>query len=292
MKTIVQISDTHFGRINYDVIEHLREAVIASKPDLLVVSGDLTQRARSHEFQEARKFLDSLPKPQIVVPGNHDVPLHNIFTRFFSPLKKYKKFITDDLRPFYADEEIAVMGINTARSLTVKGGRINEGQVAAIRERFCGLTDSVLKAVVTHHPFDVPEGFDEGDIVGRSRMAMQFVAECGVDLFLAGHIHIGHMGDTARRYNVGAGPPGADRTGGHRHFDPQPRAYQFVQCDRIRPPRPDHQKAGLAARSKGVCRGRDKSLSSFRPGLAAQRNVLSPLIYLFCVAKREGIICK
>ena len=207
MKTIVQISDTHFGRINYDVIEHLREAVIAAGPDLLVVSGDLTQRARSHEFQEARKFLDSLPKPQIIVPGNHDVPLHNIFSRFFSPLKKYKKFITDDLRPFYADEEIAVMGINTARSLTVKGGRINEGQVAAIRERFCGLKDEVLKAVVTHHPFDVPEGFDEGDIVGRARMAMQFVAECGVDLFLAGHIHIGHTGDTAKRYNVGAGRP-------------------------------------------------------------------------------------
>jgi 3',5'-cyclic AMP phosphodiesterase CpdA len=189
------------------VIDKLRETVNAIKPDLLVVSGDLTQRARSNQFQEARAFLDSLPKPQIIVPGNHDVPLHNVFARFYSPLAKYKKFITDDLRPFYADDEIAVMGINTARSFTVKGGRINEDQAAAIRDRFCGLKDEMLKAVVTHHPFDVPEGFDDGDIVGRARMTMKTIADCGVDLFLAGHIHIGHTGDTAKRYDIGAGRP-------------------------------------------------------------------------------------
>jgi 3',5'-cyclic AMP phosphodiesterase CpdA len=197
MKTIVQISDLHFGRINYDVIEYLREAVNEIKPDLLVVSGDLTQRARSHQFQEAREFLDSLPKPQIVVPGNHDVPLHDVLSRFISPLAKYKKFITDDLRPFYIDDEIAVMGINTARSFTVKGGRINEDQAAAVREKFCGLEDKILKAVVTHHPFDV----------GRARMAMRSIADCGVDLFIAGHIHVGYMSDTAKRYDVGAGRP-------------------------------------------------------------------------------------
>jgi len=207
MRTIVHISDTHFGRIDYSVIDRLREKILEISPDLLVISGDLTQRARSREFQEARAFLDSLPKPQIVVPGNHDVPLHNIFTRFFSPLAKYKKYVTVDLQPFYADEEIAVMGINTARSFTVKGGRINEEQAAMIREKFYGLKDEMLKAIVTHHPFDVPEGFDEGDIVGRAKKTMRRIAECGVDLFLAGHIHIGHTGDTAKRYDVGAGRP-------------------------------------------------------------------------------------
>jgi 3',5'-cyclic AMP phosphodiesterase CpdA len=207
MRIIVHISDTHFGRINYAVIDRLRETIVGINPDLIVVSGDLTQRARSHQFQEARAFLDSLPQPQIVVPGNHDVPLHNVFMRFLSPLRKYKKYITGDLQPFYADEEIAVMGINTARSFTVKGGRINEEQAALIREKFCGLKDEMLKAVVTHHPFDVPEGFDEGDIVGRAKKTMRRIAECGVDLFLAGHIHMGHTGDTAKRYDVGAGRP-------------------------------------------------------------------------------------
>jgi 3',5'-cyclic AMP phosphodiesterase CpdA len=207
MKTIVQISDMHFGRINYDVIDTLRETVNAIKPDLVVVSGDLTQRARRGQFREARKFLDSLPQPQIVVPGNHDIPMYSVWARFLSPLAKYKKFITDDLRPFYIDDEIAVMGINTARSLTVKGGRINEGQIAAIRERFCGLEEKKLKAIVTHHPFDVPEGHDDGDIVGRAKKTMRMIGDCGVDLFLAGHVHIGHMSDTAKRYDVGAGRP-------------------------------------------------------------------------------------
>lgn len=207
MKTIVQISDTHFGRIDYDVVNRLRESVIGLKPDLVVVSGDLTQRAKSKEFIEARAFLDSLPKPQIVVPGNHDVPLYNVVSRFVSPLDKYKKYITEDLQPSYVDDEIAVMGANTARSLTVKGGRINEDQIDAIRDCFCDLGDNVLKAVVTHHPFDVPDGYDDGDIVGRAKMAMRLVADCGVDLFLAGHIHIGHTSETAKRYDVGAGRP-------------------------------------------------------------------------------------
>lgn len=207
MKTIVQISDTHFGRIDYAVIHRLREKILEISPNLIVVSGDLTQRARSHEFQEARDFLDSLPKPQIVVPGNHDVPLYNVFARFFTPLNKYKKYISSDLQPFYRDEEAAVMGVNTARSFTVKGGRINEEQVETIREKFSSLPENMLKAVVTHHPFDVPDGYDEGDIVGRAKMAMRLVADCGVDLFLAGHIHIGHTSETAKRYDVGAHRP-------------------------------------------------------------------------------------
>ena len=76
-------------------------------------------------------FLDSLPKPQIVVPGNHDIPLHNLFARFARPLDKYRRYITEDMQPFYADDEIAVIGINTARSLTTKYGRINERQIAS-----------------------------------------------------------------------------------------------------------------------------------------------------------------
>jgi 3',5'-cyclic AMP phosphodiesterase CpdA len=208
MKKIVQISDLHFGRIDYAVVGKLREKILEIGPDLLVVSGDLTQRARSDQFQEARDFLDSLPRPQIVVPGNHDVPLHNVLARFVSPLRKYKQYVTSDLEPFFSDGEIAVMGVNTARSFTVKDGRINAEQVAAIRAKFCDLKDEMLKAVVTHHPFDVPEGFDADDIVGRARLAIQLIADCGVDLFLAGHIHVGHTGETsAKRYDVGADRP-------------------------------------------------------------------------------------
>src|ERR1700738_1008684 len=188
MRTLVHLSDLHFGRVDPQIVAPLIKTVSEISPDLVAVSGDLTQRARTQQFLEARAFLDALPQPQIVVPGNHDVPLHNVFSRF--------------LQPFYADEEIVVVGVNTARSLTIKGGRINEEQVARIREKLCGSAEELVKMVVTHHPFDLPEGYSDRGLVGRAQMAMIELADCGADLFLAGHLHVGHTGHTANRYNI------------------------------------------------------------------------------------------
>src|SRR6476659_2423357 len=201
MRTIVHLSDLHFGRANPSLNDPLISIVGKIGPDVVAVSGDLTQRARSHQFQQARSFLDTLPKPQIVVPGNHDVPLYNVFARFLEPLTKYKRYITDDLQPAYEDEEVVIVGVNTARSSVFKGGRINETQVGRLRDKFCSLGSGVVKVVVTHHPFDLPEGHDERDLVGRARMAMTGLAECGADLFLAGHLHVSHTGHT-KRYNI------------------------------------------------------------------------------------------
>ena len=107
MRTVVHLSDLHFGRVDPGMIEPLVTTVKALQPDLVAISGDLTQRAREREFREARTFLARLPSPQIVVPGNHDLPLHNVFKRFVDPLRLYRRCITDNLEPFYADEEIA-----------------------------------------------------------------------------------------------------------------------------------------------------------------------------------------
>ena len=201
VRTIVHLSDLHFGRVNPLLLDPLIRVVREVDPDLVAISGDLTQRARTYQFQEARAFLDALPKPRIVVPGNHDIPLHNVFARFLEPLTKYKRYITDDLQPVYEDKEVAIVGVNTARSLVFKGGRINESQVSRLRDKFCSLGDEVVKVVVTHHPFDLPEGHDERDLVGRAKMAMTGLAECGADLFLAGHLHVSHTGHT-KRYNI------------------------------------------------------------------------------------------
>jgi 3',5'-cyclic AMP phosphodiesterase CpdA len=187
--------------VNPALVDPLLQTVREVKPDIVAISGDLTQRARSYQFQQARKFLDALPKPQIVVPGNHDIPLHNLFDRFLEPLTKYRRYITDDLQPVYADEEMVIVGVNTARSAVFKGGRINRSQVDRLREKFCALGKEVVKAVVTHHPFDLPEGHNERDLVGRARMAMAELASCGADLFLAGHLHISHTSH-ALRYNI------------------------------------------------------------------------------------------
>jgi len=201
MRTIVHLSDLHFGRVNASLLDPLKKIIREIEPDVVAVSGDLTQRARSYQFQQARSFLDELPKPQIIVPGNHDIPLHNVVARFLEPLTNYKRYITTDLQPSYEDEEVAIVGVNTARSLVFKGGRINETQVSRLREKFCSLDDDVVKVVVTHHPFDLPEGYAESDLLGRAQMAMTGLAECGADLFLAGHLHISHTGHT-KRYNI------------------------------------------------------------------------------------------
>ncbi len=205
MRKIVHISDVHFGKEDRTVVEGLIESINELAPDLLVVSGDLTQRAKTKEFTAAREMLDQLPMPQIVVPGNHDVPMYNVYQRFAEPLTKFKKHITDDLSPFFADDEIAVAGVNTARSLTIKGGRISAEQVAEIRRKMESLPERLLKIIVTHHPFDVPEGEDEKDIVGRAKDALPLIAQSGADVFLAGHLHVSHIGHSARRYKLDDG---------------------------------------------------------------------------------------
>lgn len=205
MRKIVHLSDIHYGTADDAVADRAVEKINEVAPDVVVVSGDLTQRARSREFIEAKKFLDRLPQPQIVVPGNHDVPMFNIFDRFFRRLDKFQKYVTRDLTPTFIDDEIAIVGVNTARALAVKGGRINEEQVAFIRSIMGGLDDRMLKIVVTHHPFDLPEGSHHDEVVGRAEWAMPLIADCGGNVFLAGHLHVSHIETTAKRYSLDSG---------------------------------------------------------------------------------------
>ena len=203
MKVLVHLSDLHFGRVDPAVLEPLRRRLEALRPHLVVVSGDLTQRARKAQFEEAVAYMETLPGPQLVVPGNHDVPLYNVVKRFLAPLGNYKRIVTDDLQPAFFDDEMAVVGVNTARSNVFKGGRINMEQVEAIKARLCGLPEGITKIVVTHHPFDAPRGSGEEDqIVGRARKALEELAGCGADLLLSGHLHASAVGHTADRYCI------------------------------------------------------------------------------------------
>jgi 3',5'-cyclic AMP phosphodiesterase CpdA len=202
MRTLVHLSDIHFGRVDWATLKPLIAAVNKAQPDLVAISGDLTQRARHTEFLEARAFLDVLPRPQIVVPGNHDIPLHNLYARLVGRFDKYQTYISKDLEPFFIDDEIAVAGINTARPTTWKGGRINSEQLRRAHDRLAGADRGQLRVVVTHHPFELPEGMRASALVGRAHMAMNRFAECGADLFLAGHLHLGYTAHTAARYNI------------------------------------------------------------------------------------------
>ena len=202
MRTLVHLSDLHFGKVDVTLLDPLRELIHKIAPDVVVVSGDLTQRAKSEQFEEAKVWLDTLPGPQIIVPGNHDISLYNVFRRFLQPLTRYKRYITDDLDPIFIDDEIAVLGVNTARSLTFKDGRVNKEQIDTIKQQLAGLPPTTTRIIVTHHPFDLPQTHDEDDLVDRAPMAMKAFADCGVDLLLAGHLHTSHAGSTSERYQM------------------------------------------------------------------------------------------
>jgi 3',5'-cyclic AMP phosphodiesterase CpdA len=165
------------------------------RPDLVVISGDFTQRARVEQFHQAAVWLGRLRAAGLkilVIPGNHDVPLYDVVRRFAAPLDRYKRYISNDLCPFYEDREVAILGLNTARSLTIKDGRINHDQMDMLRQKFARVPPDKTRILVTHHPlFAMPigNGGEWSEAVGRHDDAVKAACEAGVHLALAGHFH-------------------------------------------------------------------------------------------------------
>jgi 3',5'-cyclic AMP phosphodiesterase CpdA len=193
MARLVHLSDLHFGAHDPRLVGAVETSADELKPDLIVVSGDFTQRARTEEFKEACRFLQRLRDKGhevLGVPGNHDVPLYHVLRRFFSPLTRYRRFIDDSLCPFIELPGVAVLGINTARSLTFKEGRISHEQVEFIREAFARADPRAVRVLVTHHPlFAIPVGETVERAIGRQELALDAIEHAGVDLLLAGHAH-------------------------------------------------------------------------------------------------------
>jgi 3',5'-cyclic AMP phosphodiesterase CpdA len=200
MRRIVHISDLHFGAHDHSAVEPLRASIATHNPDLVVCSGDLTMDAEEREFFQAKRFLDSLPGRQLVVPGNHDMPYFNPFRRVIVRLNLYRGIITPELEPFVRDESAAVAGVNTARVLRVRGGSISDSQVRGLLARFRHVQRGIARILVTHHPFDLPERFRARDLVRQAKSTLSRV-ECCVDLLLAGHMHISHAAPIALRYS-------------------------------------------------------------------------------------------
>jgi 3',5'-cyclic AMP phosphodiesterase CpdA len=193
MTRILHLSDLHFGAHDERLVEAVVWKADKLKPDLIVISGDFTQRARTEQFREACVFLEELRDQGhevLGVPGNHDVPLYDVLRRFLSPLARYRRFIDETLCPFVELPGVAVLGINTARSLTFKDGRINREQVDFIRETFARTPSEAFRVVVTHHPlFALRVGEEVERAIGRQELALDAVEDVGVDMLLAGHNH-------------------------------------------------------------------------------------------------------
>ncbi len=193
---IAHLSDVHFGRISDPrIIDAIVADVNAAGPALVVVSGDLTQRARTREFRAARAMLDRFDAPVLVVPGNHDVRAwwHNPFDRLWRSSKRFRQLVSPDVTPAFEAPGLAAFGINSAHGWTIKGGRIRPEHVAEMVAFFERQPAGAFRVLTLHHHLLLLEGLGDHDVSHGARRALAAAARAHVDLILCGHLHTSHV---------------------------------------------------------------------------------------------------
>lgn len=204
MRQILHISDIHFGRHH---LPHLSAAVLAMveerSPDLVVISGDLTHRAKAVEFRAARAFVDRLTVPSIVVPGNHDVPMYRFWERIATPYGAYRRYFSPDMEPEHEDDVMVVLGLNTAFNWTHKDGLIRRSRLRQLAARLRAVPKDKYKLVVAHHQLVPPPRYETQRVLTNAVEMVEVLAEGGVDMVLSGHLHQTWVGNTEAYYPGG-----------------------------------------------------------------------------------------
>ena len=200
---ILHISDLHFGPPFVPAVaEALLRQVPTLAPDVIVVSGDLTQRAKRHQFEEARRFLDRLSEyPLLVIPGNHDVPLYRVFERLFKPHSLYQEIICADLNPVLEVGDVVLVGLDsTAPRRSISNGRLDLAQLQHSGEIFANVPEDKVRIVVAHHQF--APGHDKRlDVpMPKTHRAVNHFVEQKVDMILGGHLHRSYIGNSLNFY--------------------------------------------------------------------------------------------
>jgi 3',5'-cyclic AMP phosphodiesterase CpdA len=188
MRRLVHLSDLHFGRDRPELLEPLITAVNDLAPDVIAISGDLTQRARRHQFAAAKAFVARLETPCLIVPGNHDVPLDRPLSRIFRPWGRYREAFGSDLQPIWRDEEMIIVGVNSVNPLSWQRGYVARRALARIRRVLLDAPPDLARIVVMHHPLEHLPGEEKALTRGATR-ALDGLAEAGVDVVLSGHLH-------------------------------------------------------------------------------------------------------
>lgn len=190
MSILLQMSDTHFGTEQAPVVEALATLVHRQLPDLLVLSGDITQRATPAQFRAARAFTDRLGVPVLAVPGNHDIPLFDLWRRLRHPYARYTAAFGADLEPVHRSPDLLVVCVNTTRAWRHKHGEVSRLQVDRVARLLEGAGTAQLRVVVVHQPVAVTLAEDVPNLLRGHATALQRWAAAGADLVLGGHIHL------------------------------------------------------------------------------------------------------
>ncbi|NJO12896.1 MAG: metallophosphoesterase [Gammaproteobacteria bacterium] len=194
MSLLIQISDTHFGTEQAAVVAALYRLTQALKPDVAILSGDITQRARSRQFAAARRFLDELHVPKVMsIPGNHDIPLLDVFARMLYPYRNYMRAFGAELEPQLDCEAFRIVALNTTRPTRHKNGEVSPHQIERVTEQLRAARPTQLRIVVTHQPVQVMHPQDvENLLIGHEAAARAWVG-AGADLMMGGHIHLPYV---------------------------------------------------------------------------------------------------
>ncbi|MFP4383254.1 MAG: metallophosphoesterase family protein [Spirochaetia bacterium] len=193
------VSDLHFSKVYPEAERALQKELTAGNYRLIIISGDITQRAFAGQFRRAAHFIRDLHMPVLVIPGNHDITNINLIRRIINPFKYYKRYISEDLDQVYEDDDILAVGINSAKRYPIRNGKISAEQIARAAERFKKSTAG-FKLLVTHHPFIRPPHGSYRHIVKGAGMTIKGLKDCGVSLILSGHYHTAYFGSIKNHF--------------------------------------------------------------------------------------------
>jgi len=216
MSVLLQISDTHFGTEQLHVVEALVALAARQRPDVVVMSGDITQRARPAQFRAAKAFVDRLGAPVLAIPGNHDIALFDLWARLTRPYARYAEAFGAELEPVYSSHDLLIVCVNTTRAWRHKNGEVSAAQIDRVANLLTTASPRQLRVVVVHQPAAVTQARDRPDLLRGHAIAKRVWSAAGADLVMGGHIHLPYtlpMNGLARRlWVVQAGTAISSRT--------------------------------------------------------------------------------
>lgn len=237
MRQILHISDIHFGpHFRPETADAIRDLVARRQPDLVAISGDLTQRAKIGQMRDARQWVDSLETPSLAVPGNHDVPMYRVWERLLAPYGIYQQYFDQDMEPIWEDDELFVVGVNTAFNWTVKDGRVTPASLRRLAQVLEAVPRTKAKIVVAHHHLIPPPRFDTQRVTRHAREAVELFSRLGVEMVLSGHLHQTYIATSEEYYPRGERPvllvhAGTTTSGRGRGWETKRNSCNWIRID-------------------------------------------------------------